>query len=465
MPPTAQTGEDAHRPAKAAMPTDPLTRVDQLLSPFEEAYTSPEDFRVGTEAEKFGVDAHFAPVPFEGKGSIADVLAALVDDYGWEATREHAGGDIISLRRDGASVTLEPAAQLELSGAPFRTIHETDAEFARHASELVAVSEPLGLRWLSLGFHPFATHDELPHVPKLRYRIMRSYLPTKGSRALDMMRRTATIQANLDYENADDAMRKLRIALAVQPIVTALCANSPWREGQHHGLLSERADVWLHMDPDRSGILPFAWETDASLEDYVNWALDVPMFLVKRGSKLIENTGQPFRAFMRDGYDGTRAVAEDWVTHINSLFPEARLKNTLEVRGADAQPQSGTCAVPALWKGLLYDEHAMRAAESMITPLDARTVQALRPAVAMQGLQADLLGRPLRAWAAQLIDIAASGLARLADLDADGRDETHFLAPLHARVDGGQTAAEALLASLEGAADPRAQLVEHARLR
>lgn len=301
-------------------------------------------------------------------------------------------------------------------------------------------------------------------MPKLRYRIMRSYLPTKGPRALDMMRRTATVQANLDYSDAEDAMRKLRIALAVQPIVTALCANSPWREGAHRGLLSERADVWLHMDPDRSGLLPFAWERDATLEDYVQWALDVPMFLVKRGGDLIENTGQTFRAFMGDGYGGATAKADDWATHINSLFPEARLKNTLEVRGADAQPQSSTCAIPALWKGLLYDDAALSALEVMISPLDARTVDAVRPQIAIEGLRATLLGKPLSKWAADLIDIATGGLERIADLDVTGRDETRFLAPLRQRVETGQTAAEALLAQIEGASDPHAALVEYVRL-
>lgn len=445
-------------------PSEPLKHPEQLLAPFEAAYKPPSEFRVGTEAEKFGLLPDRSPVPFEGTSGVGAVLASLADRFGWEPSREHAKGEVISLRRDQASITLEPAAQLELSGAPFRTIHETEAEFAQHARELLAVSESLGITWLSLGFHPFADHDALPHVPKLRYRIMRAYMPTRGAGSLDMMRRTATVQANLDYEDADDAMRKLRVCLALQPIVTALCANSPWREGASRGLRSERADTWLRMDPDRSGMLPFAWQSDATLSDYIDWALDVPMFAVKRGGQLVENTGQSFRAFMRDGFQGTTAVLEDWDTHLNTLFPEARLKRTLEVRGADAQPQHATAAVPALWKGLLYDERALRAAESLIADLDVSTVEAARPAIAREALGAELVGRRLRQWAESVVEIAAGGLQRIADLDASGQDERQYLAPLRARLESGQSPADALLAAIDGSADPAAALIAHARL-
>jgi glutamate--cysteine ligase len=447
----------------------PLRDVDDLLLPFLRAQKPAAEFRIGTEAEKFGLLADtFEPLPFTGPRSVRRVLALLAERHGWREQREHAQGEVIALLRGEASVTLEPAGQLELSGAPFASIHDTAREFDAHLQELHSFADELGIVWLSLGFHPFARHEQLPHVPKLRYGVMEKYLPTRGPRALDMMRRTCTVQANLDYSSEQDAVRKLRVSLAIQPIVTAMFANSPFIEGRRGDHVSERAAVWTGMDPDRSGILPFAWERDMSFRAYVEWALDAPMFLIKRGDRVIANTGQTFRSYMADGAQGERATLGDWETHLNTLFPETRLKKTIEVRGADAQPSSSTCALPALWKGLLYDETSLSRLESSITPLDAASVAAVRPQIARSGLRARLAGRPVQSWAQDLVDLASAGLQRQAVRDAQGRDERMYLQPLAELLAQGKTPADRLLdaaaSATEGSAEWRARIIERARV-
>lgn len=443
----------------------PLRDLDDLLVPFHEAIKPPSQFRVGTEAEKHGLLADtLKPVPFEGARSVSRVLAMLASRYGWQPEREHDRAPVIALRRGKASITLEPAGQLELSGAPLRTIHEAHTELIEHFAEVRAISDELGMVWLSLGFHPFARHEDLPQVPKLRYGVMKDYLPSRGPRSLDMMRRTCTVQANMDYESESDALRKLRISLALQPIATAMFASSPFYEGARGKYLTERGAVWLGMDPDRSGLLPFAWEHDATFESYVQWALDVPMFLVKRGDRILPNTSQTFRQFMKHGLQGERATASDWETHLNTLFPEARLKRTLELRGADAQDESLLAALPALWKGLLYDAQALDAAEALIADLDAQTVEAARPDIVAQALSAQLLDRPVRVWAEEVLVIAAAGLARIGERNAAGDDESIFLAPLIANVAAGTTPAQRLVDLTTGARDWRAAVVAATRV-
>jgi glutamate--cysteine ligase len=443
----------------------PLRSVDDLLLPFTEAVKPKSRFRVGTEAEKFGLLADtLAPLPFDGPRSVRRVLALLVERYGWHEEREYEHGEVISLSRAQASITLEPAGQLELSGAPLATVHETAAEFDNHWREVKSIAEELGIVWLSVGFHPFAGPADLPHVPKLRYGIMERYLPTRGPRALDMMRRTCTVQANLDYDSEDDAVRKLRISLALQPIVTAMFAHSPLMEGRIGPHLCERAAVWIGMDPDRSGMLPFAWERDMSFRAYAEWALDVPMFMLKRGSRVIENTAQTFRTFMAKGAEGERATLSDWATHLNTLFPEARLKNTIEVRGADAQRPELACALPALWKGLLYDERALSQLETLIAPLSARLVSDARPEIAKRALRATLAGRPVRKWAEEVIEIGRASLERQACRDAQGRDESAYLEPLIALLAAGKTPADVLLEALGETRDFRANVVARTRI-
>jgi glutamate--cysteine ligase len=442
-----------------------ITGVDDLLRPFHEACKPPSEFRVGTEAEKFGVLADTGePLPFEGERSVRRVLNELQAKFGWVAVREYAEGDVIALHRDAGSITLEPGGQLELSGAPLETMHQTCREFRRHMAELREICEPLGIVWLSLGFHPFARLPELPRVPKLRYGIMEQYLPTRGSRSLDMMFRTSTVQANLDYSSEADAIRKLRVSLALQPIVTAMFANSPCYENHLGSRLSERADVWLHMDPDRTGMLPFAWDREMSFQRYVEWALDVPMFLIKRGAHVVPNTHQTFRKFLREGSEGQRATVSDWKTHINTLFPEVRLKNTLEMRGADAQPTDLICALPSLWKGLLYDERALELAERLITPLNPAILEAARSEIARDALSARLLGRSLQEWSSEVVQIACDSLDRQARKNDKGETESVHLSRLRAQVAEGKTAATILRSRVAGATDFRAAVIEAARI-
>lgn len=420
---------------------------------------------MGTEAEKFGVRLDDgSPVPFEGDRGIRAVLLELVDRHGWFAEREHEEGQVIALRRGDASITLEPGGQLELSGAPLATTHQTCAEFRGHMAELRDISDELGIAWLGLGFHPFARQADLPWVPKLRYGVMKRYLPTRGARALDMMRRTATVQANFDYASEDDAIRKMRVCLAISPLVTAMFANSPFYEGRATDAVSQRGLVWLDVDPDRSGLLPFAWEDGFGYRAYVEWALDVPMFLIKRGGALLHNTGQTFRAFWRDGYQGARATHEDWLTHLNTLFPEVRLKKTIEVRGADGQPTPMVCALPALFKGLLHDDRALARAESLVSRLDHATVQGARRAIATDGLRAELAGRPVQTWAGDVLEIAEGGLERLSHLNRQGQDERIHLSKLRALLERGETPADAMLESLDDDAPLLRQVMDKARV-
>lgn len=428
----------------------PLVSLDSLLEPFHAAEKPRARWRIGTEAEKVGVHADGAPLRYDRPGGIAEILADLVARHGWREEREHEGGPVIALGRGEASITLEPGGQLELSGAPLRTIHETCGEFQQHLRELSDVSSRLGIVWLGLGFHPFARREELDFVPKLRYGVMREYLPTRGAYGLDMMLRTCTVQANLDYESEADAIRKLRVGLRLQPIVTAMFANSPFVEGRATGERSHRARVWTDVDPDRSGLLEFAWrDGPMGYRDYVEWALDVPMFLVKRDGVIVRNTGQTFRRFLADGWQGIRAAREDWILHLNTLFPEARLKRTIEMRGADSVPAEFLCALPALWKGLLYDEVALHRAEALASRVGFEDAQRARLDIADRALRAKLGGRDLAEWADDLLAIAEDGLARIGHLDAHGRDERIHLARLASLVRSGKSPADALLERIE----------------
>jgi glutamate--cysteine ligase len=449
----------------SSVPRPQLTR-DDLLAPFENARTPEPLWRVGTEAEKFGVlREDGSPIAFDGPRGVRAVLEQLQATFGWYPQREHEDGEIIALERGAESITLEPGGQLELSGAPHASIHDTAREWYAHLDELHQVGEPLGITWLGLGFHPFAQRSVLPWVPKLRYAVMREYLPTRGALALDMMLRTCTVQANLDYASEADALQKLRVALRVSPIITAMFANSPLVEGRATGERSHRARVWLETDPDRTGLLPFMWSARAGFESYIEWALDVPMFLIKRGGKVVRNTGQTFRAFMQDGFQGAHATAADWSMHLGTLFPEVRLKKTLELRSADCQPRDLVPALPALSKGLLYDAAARDRAEALAERIDPAALEAVRPLIAQHGLGAPLQGRPLADWAGELLDIARAGLARLGVVDGrHGRDEGIYLDPLVELVQNAETPADRLLARLDPNRDLVPQVLEFARL-
>jgi glutamate--cysteine ligase len=439
---------------------------DDLFAPFHESLKPESQWRVGTEAEKFGVlEDTYAPLPYSGPRSVRSVLDALVAQYGWTPEREYDGGEVIALTRDAASITLEPGGQLELSGAPFKSIHDTHSEWVEHIAELRAVGGPLGIAWLGLGFHPFAKQADMPWVPKLRYGIMREYLPRRGGMGLDMMRRTCTVQANLDYSSEDDAVRKMRVALALSPVITAMFANSPLYEGAVSGEQTRRARVWLDTDPDRTGLLRFMWGDAASFKSYIEWALDVPMFMVKRDSKVVHNTGQSFRSFLRDGFEGAEATASDWLTHLGTVFPEVRLKKTIEVRGADSLPYDLTPALPALCKGLLYDSATLARAESLVSPLSFEAVQAVRTDVAKRGLRAELMGRPMIDWAREVAELARGGLTNLHATERDPRgDEARFLEPLLALLRRGASASSALVEALDKERPLAPQVLEHCRL-
>ncbi len=425
----------------------PIRSFDDLLAPFHE-WSRPGEKRIGAEMEKFGVYRKGAEVVhYAGDRGILRVLETLARDYGWKKDLDTPDSPLIALTKNGASITLEPGAQLELSGAPLTTIHEICEELRDHLRELAPVSRELGITWLGLGFHPFATRAELePMVPKLRYPVMRQYLPTRGGHALDMMLRTCTVQANFDYGTEAEAMRLLRIGLKLSPLTTAMFAGSPWKERVAFGGVTYRGRVWLDVDPDRSGLVPSMWADDARFATYVEWALDVPMFLFKRDGVKHANTGQTFRSFWKDGFQGERPTQSDWQTHLNTLFPEVRLKKTIEIRGADAQQRPLACALPALWTGIYYDARALDEAEAMVADWTHAEVSESRAGVWHDGLRAPFRGAPLVKLAERLIEIAEGGLERRAKARAsDGKDERVHLARLKALVSAGRTPADDLL--------------------
>ncbi|HEY3667717.1 MAG TPA: glutamate-cysteine ligase family protein, partial [Polyangiaceae bacterium] len=412
-------------------------------------------FRIGTEAEKFAVDSDTgAPLCYEGARGVTRIFAALVG-IGWQEERETEGGPVIALLRGQASITLEPGSQLELSGAAVTNIHETRAELDQHLAELSGISKEMNLTWLGIGFHPLAKQSDLGWVPKQRYAIMREYLPTRGSGGHDMMRRTATVQANFDFSDETDALRKLVVCLKLAPLVNALGANSPFAEGKLSGFKSRRGNVWLNMDPDRSGLIPALLRAPKpSYRDYVEWALDAGMFLIKRHGRPVTNTGQKFRDFMANGYEGERATFGDWKLHLNTLFPEARLKSTLEVRSSDSLPSRLGCAVPALFTGILYDEQALAEAESFARELNVDELMKARPALVQHGLATQVGDRPMQQLAERVLEIADGGLSRRAILNAQGEDERVHLKLLTSLVQSGKTTADALIEGLSADATP-----------
>jgi glutamate--cysteine ligase len=442
----------------------PITSYDELLSIFHEAIKPAERFRIGAEMEKFGVYGNGEPLPYEGDTGILALMKELAATKGWKAEAESEGGPILALLKDGTSITLEPGSQFELSGAPLETCHQICAEFRGHLAELSYFSERNGIKWLGLGFHPFATREQFTMVPKQRYPIMRDYLPTRGSMALDMMLRTATVQANYDYLSEDDAMLKMRVALKLSPLTTALFANSPFVEGKPFGGKSMRAKVWLDVDNDRSGLVPALWKKNAKFVDYVEWALDVPMFMFKRDGQKIANTGQTFRSFWKSGYQGHKPNLTDWKTHLNTLFPEVRLKNTIEIRGADSQGAKMACTLPALWTGIFYDKQALAEADVLTSDWTFDEVNATRKEVWNKGLGSRFRGNTLQPVAEKVVAMAAGGLERRACLSSSGKSERAHLSRLEELVTKGESPADRLLKGLENVRDLRAEIIARSDL-
>lgn len=443
----------------------PIASYDDLLSLFHSAAKPAAEFRVGAEMEKFGVDASGHPLPYEGDHGVLALMNELASTKGWTAEAESEGGPTIALLRNGASITLEPGSQFELSGAPLENIHQIRAEFDEHMSELAPFSERHRVRWLGLGFQPFARREDYVMVPKQRYGVMRDYLPTRGSMALDMMLRTSTVQANYDYLSEEDAMHKMRVALRLAPLTTALFANSPFVEGKPFGGKSYRAKVWLDTDSDRSGLVPPLWKRNAKFVDYVEWALDVPMFMFKRDGKKVANTGQTFRSFWKSGFQGHRASFADWQTHLNTLFPEVRLKKTIEVRGADSQGSALVPALPALYTGIFYDTKALSEAEALTHDWTLDEVLASRKEVWQKGIGARFRAATLLPMAEKLLTIAEGGLERRAVRSASGEDERIYLAPLKDLVEKGLSPADVLLDGIEHVRDMNAEIVRRSELR
>lgn len=441
----------------------PLQSVDELVEVFHAAQKPTERFRIGAEAEKFGVTQTGEPLQYEGERGVVAIFDAL-GDFGWEPERESSGGPAIALRRGTASITLEPGSQLELSGAALPDLHQVDAEFQNHLRELGPVSKALGLTWLGVGFQPLARQEQLSWVPKQRYAIMREYLPKQGHAAHDMMRRTATVQANFDFSSEADAMKKLMVALKLSPLIHAMLANSPFKEGKLAGTKSVRGEVWLNMDPTRSGLIPSLWsKPKPGYRDYVEWALDAGMFLFKRGDQVVANTGQTFRSFMADGYQGHRATLADFRLHLQTLFPEARLKNTLEVRACDSLTAELSMAVPALFTGLLYDARALDQAQELAGRLSLEDVNRDRLALVRQGLTAPLAGKPAVELAQSLFDIASSGLSRRGLRNAQNQDERRFLKPLEPLLASARSPADLLTDGL-GEAPTASELIARCRI-
>jgi len=433
----------------------PLRTSDDLLELFHNAEKPPSAYRIGTEAEKFAVDSQTgAPLEYDGPRGVTRIFADFIK-RGWREVRETPDGPVISLLRDQHSITLEPGSQFELSGAAVSSIHETRAELDEHFAELASISKEMNLTWLGVGFHPLAKQSDLGWVPKLRYPIMRDYLPPRGNGAWDMMRRTATVQGNYDFSNEEDALKKLVVCLKLAPLVNALGANSPFSEGKLSGYKSRRGYTWLHMDPERSGIISALLRNPKpGYRDYAEWALDAGMFLFKRNGRVVHNTGQKFRDFMQNGFEGERATFGDWKMHLNTLFPEARLKSTLEVRSSDSLPSRLGCAVPALFTGILYDERALAEADAFAREIDVDLLSSARPALVKDGLAAKVGDRPMQALAERVLEIANGGLSRRNLLNAQGHDERVHLELLTSLVQSGKTPADAITEGLDESSTP-----------
>ncbi len=430
----------------------PIESRDDLLRVFSKGEKPIADWRIGTEHEKFvyRTSDHRAP-SYDEPGGIRDLLMAMTE-FGWQPVEE--GGNVIALTGPDGTISLEPAGQLELSGAPLENIHESCAESGRHLKQVKAVGEKLGLGFLGLGMWPDKTRADLPVMPKGRYEIMMRHMPRVGSLGLDMMLRTCTIQTNLDYKSEADMVQKFRVALALQPVATALFANSPFTDGQPNGFKSFRSHIWEDTDPHRTGMLPFVFEDGFGYERYCDYALDVPMYFVFRDGKYIDAAGLSFRDFL-DGklsvLPGEKPTLADWTDHLSTAFPEVRLKSFLEMRGADGGRWGRICALPALWVGLLYSQTAMDAAWDLAKDWTMDEREALRHAVPRQALDAAAPGGgTVRDLSAKVLEIAALGLRERARLNSSGDTEDGFLDPLRDVVATGKTFADRLLDRYHG---------------
>jgi glutamate--cysteine ligase len=432
----------------------PIERHEQLAEYLAEGCKPKQDWRIGTEHEKFGYckDTH-KPLPYAGERSIEAVLSGLRDRFGWAPVTE--GGFLIGLEKDGANVSLEPGGALELSGAPVETIHQTCDEVNSHLSEVKSIADEIGVGFIGLGAAPEWSHDEMPLMPKGRYKLMDAYMDKVGTSGKMMMRRTCTVQVNLDFSSEADMIQKMRVAVALQPVATALFANSPFWEGKLNGHKSWRSRVWRHLDDARTGMIPFVFEDDFGFERWVEYALDVPMYFVYRDGEYVDALGQSFRDFLKGelpALPGEMPTLSDWADHLTTAFPEARLKKFIEMRGADGGPWRRLCALPAFWVGLTYDQTALDAAWDLCKDWDTETREAWRVEASVHGLQAEVGGHTMHELARDVVEIAETGLKNRAMPGAGGLvpDETHFLNALKESIETGKTPADELLDCYNG---------------
>ena len=419
-----------------------------LIEWLEQGQSPVEDWRIGTEHEKFLFDlATFKRPSYEQENGVGALLRGLQDHLSGTPIME--GETIIGLKDNhGGSLTLEPGGQFELSGAPLENLHQTCSETGAHLKAMQKVCGDLGLGMLGVGYDPLWTRDDVPWMPKGRYRIMRDHMPKVGRLGLDMMLRTSTIQVNLDYASEQDMVKKFRTSLALQPVATAIFANSPFRDGKPSGLLSTRAEAWTDTDNARCGVPACVFDNGFGYEQWVDYILDVPMYFLHRGDGYENVAGLSFRDFMDGalpGYQGQRPVMDDWADHITTAFPEVRLKQYIEMRGADGGPWNMICALPALWTGLLYDDQALDAAADLAAGLTADDVADARMQAAKFGLKGQIAGRSMHDLAKEMVVISAQGLSRRRRLDSAGNDETGFLDPIRKITDSGKTQAETML--------------------
>ena len=432
----------------------PIERREELVTWLAQGVKPKAQFRIGTEHEKFAftLEGH-RPVAYEGPRGIRTLLEGMQHLLGWEPIME--GSNIIGLFdvTGGGAISLEPGGQFELSGAQLDNVHQTSSELMAHLAQVREVARPLHIGFLGIGMTPSWTRAEMPKMPKGRYRIMTAYMPKVGTRGLDMMYRTCTVQTNLDFSSEADMVKKLRVSIALQPVATALFANSPITEGKPNGYLSARSEIWRDTDNARAGMLPWVFEPGMGFERWVDYALDVPMYFVKHGDEYIDVAGQSFRDLLAGklgAVPGMRATISDWANHLSTIFPEVRLKRYLEMRGADSGALPNLLALPAFWAGILYDEVSLDAAWDLVKTWNADARQSLRDAVPKLALGAVIRGRAVRELAVEVLKFARAGLERRKRLDSAGKDETRYLDPLDERVARGGTPAQDLLDKYHG---------------
>jgi len=440
--------------ARDQVDLNPIGGRDDLVHWLAEGVKPKSQFRIGTEHEKFAftLEGH-RPVPYEGRRGIRALLEGMQHLLGWQPIME--GQSIIGLFdvTGGGAISLEPGGQFELSGAQLETVHQTSGELMAHLAQVREVAQPLHIGFLGIGMTPSWTLAETPKMPKGRYRIMTAYMPKVGTHGLDMMYRTCTVQTNLDFSSEADMVKKLRVSIALQPVATALFANSPFTDGKPNGYLSFRSEIWRDTDNARAGMLPWVFEPGMGFERWVDYALDVPMYFIKHGDDYVDVAGQSFRDLLAGKLavmPGARATISDWANHLSTIFPEVRLKRYLEMRGADSGALRNLLALPALWVGILYDDTSLDAAWDLVKGWTAEDRQSLRYAVPKQGLAATVRGRTVLEIATEALKFANTGLRRRKHIDVEGWDESRYLEPLGDRLARGTTPAQELLDKYHG---------------